>query len=59
MKITIYEDPITRTFALIRVPPRFAGGDKLPIPLTVAQQERAACISAEGTVAVHANAKYC
>jgi hypothetical protein len=35
MKHTIYEDPITRKFALIRVPPRFAEGDKLPIPPTV------------------------
>jgi hypothetical protein len=30
----IYEDPITRKFALIRVPPKFIEGDKLPIPPT-------------------------
>ena len=34
MKHTIYEDPITRKFALIRLPPRFTEGDKLPIPPT-------------------------
>ena len=35
MKHTIYEDPVTRKFALIRVPPTFAEGDKLPNPPTV------------------------
>lgn len=32
MKHTIYEDPVTRKFAWIAVPPQFADGDKLPIP---------------------------
>lgn len=32
MKHTIYEDPVTRKFALVRVPRVFADGDKLPIP---------------------------
>jgi hypothetical protein len=31
MKHTIYEDPITHKFALIRLPMKFADGDKLPI----------------------------
>jgi hypothetical protein len=31
MKHTIYEDPITHKFAIIRVPMKFADGDKLPI----------------------------
>jgi hypothetical protein len=35
MKHTIYEDPVTGKFALIRVPSRFADGDKLPIPASV------------------------
>jgi hypothetical protein len=35
MKHTIYEDPITHKFALIRVPATFEEGDKLPIPPTV------------------------
>ena len=34
MKHTIYEDPVTHKFALIRVPAKFAAGDKLPIPPT-------------------------
>lgn len=34
MSYTIYEDPITRKFAIIRLPARFADGDKLPIPST-------------------------
>jgi hypothetical protein len=35
MKHTIYEDPITHKFALIRLPVKFAEGDKLPIlPVT-------------------------
>jgi hypothetical protein len=32
MKHTIYEDPVTRKFALVRVPRLFTDGDKLPIP---------------------------
>ena len=32
MKHTIYEDPITRKFAFVRLPPKFADGDKLTIP---------------------------
>jgi len=35
MKHTIYEDPITHKFALVKVPARFIEGDKLPIPSTV------------------------
>ena len=31
MKHTIYEDPITHKFAIIRLPMPFADGDKLPI----------------------------
>jgi hypothetical protein len=31
MKHTIYEDPVTHKFALIRLPHKFADGDKLPI----------------------------
>src|SRR6185295_8762539 len=31
MKHAIYEDPITRRFAIIRLPIKFADGDKLPI----------------------------
>jgi hypothetical protein len=31
MKHTIYEDPITHKFAIIRLPMKFAAGDKLPI----------------------------
>lgn len=31
MKHTIYEDPITRRFAIVRLPQHFADGDKLPI----------------------------
>jgi hypothetical protein len=33
MKHTIYEDPVTHKFAIIRLPAKFANGDKLPIPL--------------------------
>jgi hypothetical protein len=32
---TIYEDPITHRFALVRVPANFTDGDKLPLPATV------------------------
>ena len=31
MKHVIYEDPISRKFALVRLPDRFVDGDKLPI----------------------------
>ena len=31
MKHTIYEDPITHKFALIRLPARFVEGDRLEI----------------------------
>ncbi len=34
MKHTIYEDPITHKFALLKVPSNFVDGDKLPIPPT-------------------------
>jgi hypothetical protein len=35
MRHTIYEDPVTGKFALIRLPRTFIEGDKLPIPPTV------------------------
>ena len=31
MKHTLYEDPTTHKFALIRLPQKFTPGDKLPI----------------------------
>jgi hypothetical protein len=31
MKHTLYEDPITHRFALIRLPEQFAEGDTVPI----------------------------
>jgi hypothetical protein len=31
MKHTIYEHPITHKFAIVRLPVKFADGDKLPI----------------------------
>lgn len=31
---TLYEDPVTRKFAVIRLPSRYVEGDKLPIPPT-------------------------
>ena len=31
MKYTIYEDPVTHKYALIRVPDKFVDGDRLPI----------------------------
>lgn len=34
MKHVIYEDPISRKFALVRLPDRFVEGDKLPILTT-------------------------
>jgi hypothetical protein len=32
MKHTIFEDPITHKFALVKVPVHFIEGDQLPIP---------------------------
>jgi|KBSMisStandDraft_5_1062788.scaffolds.fasta_scaffold2174302_2 hypothetical protein len=34
MKHTIYEHPKTQKFAWVALPPLFADGDKLPVPLT-------------------------
>jgi len=34
MKYTLYEHPVTRKFALVRLPDRFVAGDRLPIPPT-------------------------
>jgi len=31
MKYTIYEDPITHKYALLRLPDKFVDGDRLPI----------------------------
>jgi hypothetical protein len=31
MRHTLYEDPVTHKFALIRLPDKFADGDSLPI----------------------------
>ncbi len=31
MKYTIYEDPVTHKFALLRLPDKFVDGDRLPI----------------------------
>lgn len=31
MKYVIYEDPVTRKFALLRLPDAFKDGDKVPI----------------------------
>ena len=31
MKHVIYEDPISRKFALVRLPDKFVEGDKIPI----------------------------
>jgi hypothetical protein len=31
MRHTIYEDPITRKFAIVRLPAKFIEGDRLPI----------------------------
>jgi hypothetical protein len=31
MKYTIYEDPLTRKFALLPLPSRFVDGDTLPV----------------------------
>ena len=33
MKHTLYEDPITHKFAVIRLPSRYIDGDKLHVPL--------------------------
>lgn len=32
MKFTIYEDPRTHKFTLLRLPDRFIDGDPLPLP---------------------------
>jgi len=32
MKHTLYEDPITHKFAVIRLPARFVDGDRVPVP---------------------------
>jgi hypothetical protein len=49
MKHTIYEDAITHKFAVIRLPPRFIEGDKLPVPATarwfVTREEALATLS--------------
>jgi hypothetical protein len=34
MKHTIYEDPITHKFAVVRLPSKFVEGDHVPIPPT-------------------------
>jgi hypothetical protein len=34
MKHTLYEDPVTHRFAVIRLPARFSDGDKLAVPPT-------------------------
>ena len=34
MKYTIYEDPLTRRFALLPLPSRFVEGDRLPVVAT-------------------------
>jgi len=34
VKHTLYEDPVTHRFALIRLPEKFIEGDTLPIPPT-------------------------
>lgn len=34
MRHTLYEDPITRKFAVIRLPSRYVEGNELPIPPT-------------------------
>jgi hypothetical protein len=34
MKHTIFEDPITHRFTLLRLPNAFEDGDELPIPST-------------------------
>jgi hypothetical protein len=34
MRHTLYEDPITHKFAVIRLPSRHIEGDKVPIPPT-------------------------
>jgi len=34
MKHTLYEDPITHKFALIRLPEKHVDGEKVPIPQT-------------------------
>lgn len=34
MRHTLYEDPVTHKFAMIRLPSKFVEGDKVPIPQT-------------------------
>jgi hypothetical protein len=34
MKHTLYEDPVTHKFALIRLPDKFMAGDTVPLPST-------------------------
>jgi len=34
VKHTIYEDPITHQFAVLRLPARFIDGDRVPVPPT-------------------------
>ena len=34
MKYTIHEDPVTRKFALLRLPDKFIEGDRLTVPVT-------------------------
>jgi hypothetical protein len=34
MKHTIYQSPHTQKFAVIKLPPDFSEGDRLPIPAT-------------------------
>ena len=40
MRHTLYEDPVTRKFAVIRLPARYVEGDKLPIPPTASWSAR-------------------
>jgi len=35
MKYAIYEDPDTHRFAVVRLPPRFAQGDAVPLPSSI------------------------
>ena len=34
MKYAVYENPHTHQFALVRLPPRFLEGDRLPVTAT-------------------------
>ena len=46
---TLYEDPVTHKFALIRLPPMYIEGEKVPIPSTArwfgSREEAVATIS--------------